>query len=617
MLASIIAAAALPASSPAIQMPESRPDILPCAGLACASYPAPDWKDEPDPIASPRARKGGILRFWGGSSPKSFNAYIDNNSYTMMMFAMMYGSLIVTDTETLDFAPHLARRWWVSDDGTTFEFEIDADAKWSDGFPVTADDVKWTFDVILDPKSDTGSWKTILGCFESPVIVDAGAERTRRIRFTKRRFGDKPVEKNWRDLMYCGTFNIMPKHAFEGQDFNKIDLVGAPVCGPYMIARTEEWVATEYEREKNWWRKDLPSCRHVYNFDKIKMNYIAESENAFAALKHDRMDIMRVSSARQMALETDGPKFVRNWIVKRRVRNHNPVGYQAFAMNMRRPPFKDIRVRKAMAMLLDREFMNRSMMFNEYFLQRSFYGSLYDESHPCTNPLYLYDFEGAKRLLEEAGCRQNADGVMIMKDGKPFRFTFLSRSMTEDRFLSQFDAQMKKLGIEMTIDRTDFAGWMKKMDSFDFDMTWQSLVASLFPNPEIAWLSSEADRKQSNNTVGFKSAEVDRLIAEEKTMTRMADREETYRKIDKLVTAECPVAFLWNTVETRLLYWNRFGMPDTVLSRYDDEASTLAYWWYDPDRAAELDSAIAGDKYLPKLPVVVDFDEIMKKRKAK
>ena len=135
-------------------------------------YPAADWKDEPDPVASPLARKGGTVRFNGGQPPKSYNAYVDNNSYTMMTFELMYENLLSTDTDTLEFCPGLARRWAVSDDGREFTFVIDERAKWSDGRPVAAEDVKWTFDAVMDPKSDTGPWKTTLGSFESPVVVD-------------------------------------------------------------------------------------------------------------------------------------------------------------------------------------------------------------------------------------------------------------------------------------------------------------------------------------------------------------------------------------------------------------------------------------------------------------
>ncbi len=567
-------------------------------------FPADDWKDEPDPVASPRARKGGMVRFNGSQPPKSFNYYIDCNTYTRMMFALMYETLIGTDSQTLDFVPGLARRWSVSDDGKEFTFVLDPRAKWSDGVPVTAEDVKWTFDRIVDPRNDSGQYRAVFEVFESPVVLD---ERTVRFRL-------KPgTPKDWRDLNKCGSLYVMPKHCFDGCDFNKLDLLDAPVSGPYRISKVEERVRTEYSRVENWWRRDFPSCRNTCNFDRIVVRYYMSNENAFEALKKDMLDVYPVYSARIMAYETLGERFQKNWIVKRRVKNHNPIGYQGFAMNLRRWPFDDLRVRRAMAKLIDRETMNRTLMSNEYFLLNSFYTDLYDANHPCTNAFHRYDFDAAESLLAEAGFAKDAQG-RLCRDGRRFAFTFLSRSAGEDKFLAPFRQNLERLGIEMKIDRCDFANWMKQMDAFNFDMTWSAMSGSLFKSPELLWLGSEADRPQSANHVGFKSARVDELIAAEKSMTRMTDRNAVYREIDAILTAQCPYAFLWNIAETRLLYWNRFGMPDTVLSKYGDEESVLTYWWHDEDRAAELKEARDAGAFLPALPLRVDYDAVMKGR---
>ena len=573
------------------------------AAMAETWYPADDWVDTPDPIASPHAKKGGTIRFNGGMPPKSMNGYTDNNTYTRMTFSLMYESLLGTDTETLEFTPGLARRWAVSDDGRTFTFVLDERAHWSDGQRVTADDVKWTFDTIMAPMNDTGPWKVLLGMFESPEVVDS-----RTLVFRKK--GSSP--RDWRDLLQIGTFYVLPKHAFENLDFNKIDLLNAPVGGPYQIVRVAEQIETELRRVPTWWRAEMPSCRYVCNFDRIILRYHIDNENAFEALKKKSIDVYPVYTARIMNGETHGEKFDRNWIVKRRVVNHHPTGFQGFAMNMRHWPFDDRRVRLAMAKLIDRETMNRTMMFNEYFLQNSYFSDLYDAANPCPNPLWLYDFEGAKKLLEEAGFAKNPKTGKLEKDGRPFKFTFLSRSPTEVKFLSLFDAALRQLGIEMDIKSKDFASWMRDMDEFNFDMTWQSWGAGIFKSPETQWLSSEADRKQSNNSTGFKSAEVDRLIAEEKGTTTMKERAEYYKRMDALIADEIPYAFLWNVNETRLLYWNKFGMPEAILSRYSDEECIFTYWWYDEDKARELDEAMANHTCLPALSERVVFDDIVK-----
>ncbi|MBO7720891.1 MAG: ABC transporter substrate-binding protein [Kiritimatiellae bacterium] len=570
------------------------------AALAAAGalvwHPAADWKEKPDPVASPYARRGGTLRLNGGQPPKSFNAYVDNNHYTAMVFGLMYERLLGMDTNTSELMPALARRWAVSADGREFVFELDGRAKWSDGAPVSAEDVKWTFDAVVDPKNDTGPWKPTLTFFESPEIVDA-----RTVRFRKK--GDSP--KDWRDILNCSSFWVLPKHAFAGRDFNKLNLVNAVVGGAYVISRAEPQVETELRRHGRWWSQNLPQCRGTMNFDRILVRYFVDNENAFEALKKRKIDVYPVYSARIFSSETGGEQFKRHWIVKRRVRNRAPIGFQGFAMNMRRAPFDDLRVRRAMAALLDRETMNRTMMNNAYFLLNSYYTDIYDDRHPCRNEMHAYDPAKAERLLAEAGWEKDPADGKLKKNGRPLSFTFLSRSSTEDKFLALFDQELRKLGITMSINRKDFANWMRDMDEFAFDMTWAAWGAGTVKYPELSWLGKEADRRGSNNITGFKSAEVDRLIAAEKGFDDAAARLDAYRRIDALIAEQVPYVLLWQTDSTRLLYWNKFGTPGGVLSPTDREESVLPYWWYDEDRAEELERSISGGGFLPEVPETV------------
>ncbi|MBQ6915974.1 MAG: ABC transporter substrate-binding protein, partial [Kiritimatiellae bacterium] len=229
----------------------------------------------------------------------------------------------------------------------------------------------------------------------------------------------------------------------------------------------------------------------------------------------------------------------------------------------------------------------RTMMNGAYFLLKSYYTDLYDESHPCANVQWEYDVEGAKKLLAEAGY---ADG---------FSFKFLSRSSGEDKFLALFDHALRECGIKMEIVRKDFASWMRDMDSFNFDMTWAAWGASVFRNPEVQWHSSEGKRQGGNNITGLDIPEVDRIIEQEKSMATFAERADAYRRIDKLVTDAVPYVLLWHTAEHRLLYWNKFGMPEKPLGIYGNESAILSYWWHDVDRADELKRAMGEGKCLP------------------
>ena len=564
--------------------------------VALTWHPAADWTERPDPSASPFARRGGTIRLFGGQPPKSFNAYVDNNNYSAMLFDLLYMKLLGMDPATTELVPALARRWAVSEDGNEFTFVLDARATWSDGSPVTAADVQATFDAVMDPKSDTGPWKATLGFFERPEAVDA-----RTVRFRKK--GASP--RDWRDILNCSSFWILPRRLLAERDFNKIGFVGVTAGGGYQIVRAEAQVETELRRHGRWWCQDLPAWRGLYNFDRFLVRYYADNENAFEALKKRKIDFYPVYTARLYDQETGGKAFAHNWLLKRRVRNRAPIGFQGFAMNQRRAPFDDVRVRRAMAALVDRETMNRTMMSGAYFLLKSYYPDLYDGAHPCPNELHAYDPDKAARLLAAAGWRKDPADGLLKKDGRAFAFAFLSRSSTEDKFLVLFDQELKRQGITMSIVRKDFASWMRDMDSFAFDMTWAAWGAGVVKYPELAWSGAEADRRGSNNITGFKSDEVDRLIAAEKGFDAAADRLDAYRKIDALVAADVPYVLLWQTDSTRILYWNKFGMPKTVLSPFEREESALVYWWYDEDRADELSGSMSRGGFLPALPETV------------
>ena len=572
-----------------------------CAALLARSddvYPKPEWRDTPDPLASPYAEPGGMIRFAAFQPPKSLNAYIDNNTYTRQVFGMMYESLLGVDSLTTEFVPYLAKRWTISDDKLTYTFELDEAAAWSDGRPVTAEDVKWTFDQVMDPRHATGPSKVMLGVFESPQILGP-----RTVRF-------RAKESHWRNLSALGLFEILPRHAFEGQDFNRLDLDHPVVSGPYVLSAVKEQIEIRLRRRRDWWAGSKPSTRNTMNFDTVVFRYFSSNENAFEAFKKGLVDVYAVYTARIWANETIGEKFDKNWIVKRRVKNHDPIGFQGFAMNMRRPPFDDLRVRKAMAHLVDRETMIRTMMFGAYFLHRSYFEDLYDADHPCTNEEFPFDIARAKALLREAGYTANPQTGILEKQGRPLAFRFLTRDGGSDKFLALCSAAFREVGISMTIERKDFASWMRDMDAFNFDMTWAAWGGSIFRDPESMWLSSEADRPSGNNITGFKDPQVDALIERQKTLFSITERNAICREIDKRIAAAVPYVLLWNIDATRLLHWDTFGMPDTVLSKYGDERSLLGYWWYDPDSASELRAAMAAGDVLPQRPILVDFDTV-------
>ncbi|NCC53836.1 MAG: ABC transporter substrate-binding protein, partial [Spartobacteria bacterium] len=333
-------------------------------------------------------------------------------------------------------------------------------------------------------------------------------------------------------------------------------------------------------------------------------------ENAYEAFKKGQIDVYPVYTSRIWVNETKGDKFDKNWLVKQKVKNKKPIGFQGFAMNMRRPPFDDLRVRRAMAHLLDRDKMNKTLMYNQYFLHTSYYEDLYAADTPCTNPPLAFDKDKARALLKEAGWQANPETGILEKDGRPFTVKFLTRDPSSDKFLTIYNEDLKDVGIAMSIDRKDWAAWSKDMDEFNYDITWAAWGAGLYKDPEGMWSSAEAERNSGNNITGFKSPRVDTLIEQQKTIFDVGERHAICREIDGIIAQEIPYALLWNIDYVRLLYWNKFGAPPTVLSKYGDERAITWYWWYDEDSAIELEEAMKNDEHLPRKKAEVDFDEV-------
>ena len=577
--------------------------LLTLPALADQTFPAPGWTDAPNPLASPDAAPGGTLVFAAFQPPKSLNAFLDSNTFSQQIFDSFYETLLGIDPLTAEFVPGLASRWTVSDDRRVFTFMLDPAAKWSDGRPVTAADVKWTFEKIMDPASQTGSAKVGLETFTNtpPQILDA-----RTIRFTAR-------EAHWRNLIAVSQFEILPRHAFSNADFNKINFEFPVVSGPYRLGSLQENIELRLERRAVWWARGRSSVRGLYNFQTLVYRFYAELENAFEAFKKGDLDVYPVYMSRLWNLEAVGEKFDCRWILKQRICNHTPLGFQGFAMNLRRPPFDDRRVRRALAYLLDRETMNRTLMYNAYFLQRSYFEDLYDAAHPCTNAAYACDPPRARALLAEAGWKPNPETGWLEKDGRRLRIVFLTRDASSDKFLALYGADLRKAGIELVIDRKDFAAWLRDMDAFQFDMTWASWEGMLFKDPESMWASVEADRPSGNNITGFRDPRVDALIERQKTVFDLAERNRICREIDAILCEQAPYVLLWNIDCTRLLYWNKFGVPPTVLDKYHNESALFTLWWYDADSAAELKAAQAAGAALPPRSETVRFDEVFRK----
>lgn len=554
--------------------------------LACVSSA---WAVEgrPHPDANPNAPKGGRLVLNGNSVPKSLNYYLENSVSAAQTCSLLFESLLSTDPVTGDHAPGLAREWTVSPDGLEFTFTIDPEARWSDGRPVCAEDVRWTFEALVNPTNNTGPVKVALATFEPPEVLAPD-----RIRFRAR-------EPHWRNLGAVGGLFILPSHVFRARDFNRLNFDFPVVSGPYRFGTFRENVSLTLVRRTDWWAAGKPANRGLFNFDELEFRYFGSQENAYDAFRKGLIDLYPVYTASIWVRETRGEKFDRNWIVKCAVRNRKPVGFQGFALNMRRPPLDDVRVRKALACLLDRETFNRSLMYGQYFLHRSYWEDLYDDAHPCTNEFFSFDVPRARALLDEAGWMRDPKTGARTKDGKPLSFVFLANSDGSEKFLARYRAVLAEEGIGLKTERKDWAGWVRDMDEFAFDLTWCAWSSGREKDPESMWSGAQAAERGSNNVTGFADPRVDALIEAQKTEFSLEKRDAIDREIDALVTAQVPYILLWNADSTRLLWWNKFGMPESILSEHGGEDDAIALWWYDPDAAEALSDAQSTGAALP------------------
>lgn len=571
--------------------------LLLATSAAAQQFPEAGWQASRSPLASEFAESGGKFAVFASQYPKSFNYQIDNNVFSREIFRLMFETLLDNDPITLEDRPGLAARWEVSEDKKSFTFHLDPRAKWSDGKPITSEDVVWSFEAVKNPDHLTGAIQSIMSRL---VKIEAIDERTVVIHAT---------EVHWKNLQACSTFRVLPKHWWKDQDFNKVNYEFPVVSGPYRLGEVSEPHFARMQRREDYWRSG-PEVEGLLNFETVEYRFYPEQDVAFESFKKGEFDSFAIYTASQWVKETSGDRFDKNWIVKQSIYNYNPIGFQGFAMNLRREPYSDKRVRRALAHLLDRKRMNQTIMFDQYTMTKSYWPDLWDADHPCPNQEIAFDVEKARGLLKEAGWVVNPVTGKLEKGGKPFVMNFLTRDPSTTKFLLIYQEALKDVGIELKIDQKDWAAWARDMDEYNFDITWAAWGAGTIKDAEGMWDSASADLKAGNNITGFKNPEVDALIASTKEMFDVTDRHEVIRKIDQIVFEETPYVLLWHIDYVRLLYWNKFGVPDHILGKFSDEWASVDYWWNDPLQADDLAAAMRGGAQLPAPPREVRFDNV-------
>lgn len=548
-------------------------------------------------FGNPNAVKGGTLTHLTSRFPATLRVVGQHYNYAENMkiiSPLCYESLISTHPLNLSFIPELATHWKISEDKMEYWFRINPDARFSDGEEITAEDVIATWDLHMDETILMPSDQLVFGKFERPVAESKYIVRV------------KSKVLNWRNLLYFGGMNILPHHILkdlDGTDFlKKFQYKLIPGSGAYTIhdkdvINQESFTLT---RRTDYWAKELPTRKNLYNFDRIKNIVVKDNiPLMYEKFKKGECDFFTVSQARVWVEETDIPSVEKGWIQKRKVYSERPAGTSGYAFNMRKWPFDDKRVRYAFAYLYNREKMNKEMYYSEYSMMNSmFSGSVYENPN---NEFVKYNPEKAVQLLNEAGyTSRNDDGWLVHdKTGKLLRFEIAIQKGSA-YMVTPVQQMMKDYGIDMQIKFMDGNSMWKNLMERNFTVYMQNWGGLVFPNPETSLNSELADKNNNNNISGFKNARVDELLDIYDKEFDQQKRVEIIREIDGIYSEIHPAAWGIARNYQRIMYWNKFGMPEHMVTRYEgNENDIFAYWYIDPEKDKALNSARKNDSNLP------------------
>lgn len=554
-----------------------------------------DTAGEADPIANPAAVKGGTYSTWKGGFPKSLNFWLENSTSAKEISYLLFEPLI--DFHSTENKPvgWLADKWTVSEDKKTFTFHIDPRARWSDGKAITSADVQFYYDVIMNPKNLTSVYRVATGRFDRPETPDSLT-----IVF-------KAKNVHWANFWEMATMVAFPKHVWEKVDFNEQNFEFPVVSGPYKIHEVKKERSLVLQRRNDWWGLTKRYNQHKYNFDYMKYVFIEDRIKSLEAFKKGDMDLYPIYTASIWAEQTRFDQVKKGWVARQRIYNHEPKAFQGFALNMRRPQFQDVRVREALALLLNRDKINEKLMFNEYFMLNSFFPSLHPGNLNPDFPMLKYDPAKARALFAAAGWKPGADG-MLAKGGKRFTAVLLTHS-TDLRHYNVYLEDLKAVGVDASIEQVSYSTLVKRMDHVEFDMYWAAFSYDRLIDPEASWSSKTINEISTNNYTGVNDKAIDSLIEAQKTEFDLAKQQAILRKIDNRLLAIMPYALLWQADHHRLLYWQRFGTPKYVLDKYHREDFAGTYWWYDAAKSKALDEAMASGKSLPMVDNDVHYQD--------
>lgn len=550
---------------------------------------------------NPAAPKGGNVTLSATGTFDNFNRFA-LRGVAAARTESLYDTLFVTsDDEPGSYYPLVAENVRYADDFSWAEIAINPRARFHDVTPVSARDVAFTFHKFMT--EGVPQFRLVY----KGTTVKAIAPLTVRIELP---------EPNKENMLSLFSLPVMPESFWKNHKLS--DPLSTPPLagGPYRITDWRMGQYVIYSRVKDYWAATLPVNRGRWNFDTIRYDYYLDDNVAFEAFKAGAFDLRVENSAKNWATRYIGKNFAKGYIVKDEHKNESAQDTRWLAFNIQRPVFSDRRVREAITLAFDFEWMNKALFYGAYSRANSYFQNTEyaARDYPHADELVLlapmkaelppevftrvfeppksdgngFDRDNllkASNLLDDAGWVLKNRQRVNVQTGKPLSFELLIASGANDQWVLPFKKNLARLGVTMNIRQVDMAQLTNRKRSRDYDMMQTLWAAQPWPSSDlqISWASGYID--SSYNAPGVKSPVIDALIA--KIVAAQGDKNKLLplgRALDRVLTWNYYMLPMWYMGEDRVARWDKFSLP-AVRPVY-----TLGFdtWWYDVNKAAKL-----------------------------
>jgi len=516
------------------------------------------------PLSQAKPVKGGTFNFNLGAEPTTLNPLTSTDAYASRVQDYVTDFLMKRNEDTYEWEPSLATKGETSKDGKTFTFTLREGALFHDGKPVTAEDVKFSFDVVFDPDYNMAHRRPYFENIEKAEIVDGNM-----VRFTaKNRYFD--------NFNRVAGLRILPKHIYgdakKGIKINKT-LTGS---GPYKLERYEQGKRILLSRNKDWWGNKVESQNSRFNFERIILRFVKEENVALEMLKKGELD-MESFSPDAYVKKAVGPEWTTK-LKKQKVENNAPKGYGYVAWNLNKEPFTDARVRIALTHLLNRPLMNEKFRHGMSLLATGPWYQQSEYADPSVKPI-PFDPKKASDLLKKAGWADtDHDGILdrtVNGKKEKFVFTLIHPSKDHEKYWTLYQQDLKKAGIQMEIKLLEWNAFIKFLEDGNFDalaLAWSG--GSVDIDPKQIWHSSSTVKGGSNFN-GYKNSKVDKLIDQARDEMDKKKRIPILREVYRLIAADAPYSFLFNDRYVLYGHTSRMQMPKPTFKF----AVGTELWW--------------------------------------